>query len=56
MKTYFVEYVSEVNKDNLAPCKKEILVKGVNIVQALDKISKRVHLYRRILSISEMVS
>lgn len=54
MRIFAVKYIAEVNKDIKKPEKREMLVKEINIVQALEKIAKKTFLYRRILSIEEI--
>jgi hypothetical protein len=54
MRTFAVTYIAEVNKDIKVPEKREMLIKEINIVQALEKMAKKVSLYRRILSIEEL--
>ncbi len=55
MRSFLVKYIAEVSKTVLKPETKEMIVKEINIVQALDKMAKKVSLYRRIISIKEIV-
>nr|WP_315173567.1 hypothetical protein [uncultured Flavobacterium sp.] len=54
MRTFAIKYIAEINKDIKVPEKREMLIKEINIVQALEKMAKKVSLYRRILSIEEI--